>query len=171
MKKFLIKLFVFAILILSTNAISDTVPTCNGKLILGPIEKVILLDKNLMLTAKLDTGAAGSSLSATEIKTFEYQNKTWIRFTLDLPNKKEKMVFIKPVFNYVHILKRSEELTTKANSAREYSTRPVIALPIQLGTTKKIIFVSLIDRTQFRYALLLGRDDLKSFNILIDVNK
>lgn len=170
MKKILIKLFSFAILMVSINAIADTVSTCNGKQILGHTANVILLDKNLTLLAKLDTGAEGSSLSATNIKTFQRENKTWIQFTLNFPNTNEKITFTKPVIDYVRILKRSDELATDRKSRREYSTRPVVAIPIQLGKTKKIIFVNLIDRTQFENALLLGRDDLKSFNVVIDVN-
>src|SRR5262245_51956749 len=55
---------------------------CDGKLILGRVEPVNLTKKNIILEAKLDTGADVSSLSAANIKIFTKENKQWVAFTL-----------------------------------------------------------------------------------------
>ncbi len=172
MKKLLI-LFLFILIPLRSSADLfyqiDRSTYCAGKQVMGRIEKVNLLEKNLILNAKLDTGATMSSLSAEDIKIFEHNHTQWVRFTIYIELTREKVIFTKPLVRYTDILKRSEEGANK-NDTQKYSKRPVINLLVCLGNQKKNILINLIDRTQFRYPLLLGANALRNFKVLVDVD-
>jgi hypothetical protein len=141
---------------------------CGNKAVLGKVVKVTLVDKNRVLTAKLDTGASMASLTASDITIIKKPNQNWVRFWLILPKTKEKIIFEEPLIRMTHILKREEEVK---NTSRQYSTRPVIKLKIKLNNKTETILVNLIDRRQFQYPLLIGSEALKKFNVLVDVNQ
>jgi hypothetical protein len=144
--------------------------SCGDKEVMGKIENVILLEKNLTLPAKLDTGAAVSSLSAENVEIFEKNNKTWVRFTIPKVDQGKKMVFEEPLIRYTNILNRSEENASKTD-AQKYSKRPVISLQICFGNQKKETLFNLTDRSQFQYPLLIGAEALKDFKVLVDVGR
>lgn len=141
--------------------------TCNEKQILGQIEKVKITSKNFVLDAKLDTGAAMSSLSASDISISKSHNQTWVHFIVKTSAAGNKIQFTEPLIRFTRVLKRKEENT----QAKSYSTRPVILLPVCLGNQKKNILVNLTDRSDFHYPMLVGSDALKKFKILVDVTQ
>ncbi|MBK9469457.1 MAG: ATP-dependent zinc protease [Gammaproteobacteria bacterium] len=49
---------------------------------LGGIEHARIEPPGLQLRARLDTGAAGSSLHALDVRAFERDGKTWVKFQL-----------------------------------------------------------------------------------------
>lgn len=145
---------------------------CAGKQVVGRIEKVTIVEKNLTLDAKLDTGATMASLSATNIQIFKRDAKEWVQFTLYIPSTKEKIIFTEPLVRYTHILNRSEETKTPPTSQdNQYSSRPVISLTMNLGNERETILVNLVDRTHFHYPILLGSAALKKFNVVIDASQ
>lgn len=150
----------------------DEITLCADKHILGRIEKVKIVDNNLTLDAKLDTGATMASLSASDIKTFKHGDKIWVQFTVYQPSTHGKNIFTKQIVRYTHILKREEEEKNEIESnTKEYSIRPVVVLPICIGNQKTSILVNLVNRTHFRYPMLLGADALKKFKALVDVSQ
>lgn len=153
----------------STNYAAQQLITCNGKYVLGGIEQVKLLDNNLVLDAKLDTGATMSSLTATNIKIFKRHHKTWVQFVVYLPKTKRKISLIKPLKGFISIRKRNDEMH-KDNSSSD-QRRMIIPLKICMGNQKRIILVNLIDRSTFMYPMLIGRDTIKSFDSVIDVSQ
>lgn len=170
-------LLIFFLVIFSIDVLADTTPTanhillCYGKKVLGRVEKVILIDKNLAIDAKLDTGAAMSSLSATDIATFiNDKNEILVQFTLFVPSKHEKITLVEPLVKTTNILNRKEE-TEDYEGIKTYSQRFVVKLPIKLGNQTEVILVNLTDRTDFRYPMLLGSDALKKFNIIVDASQ
>lgn len=140
----------------------------DSKPVLGNVEKVILIEKNIELNAKLDTGATTASVSAKNIKIFKNNNKNWVQFTVYIPQTQKEITFTKPLLRFSHILKRQDENTL---SRKEFSNRPVVDFWICIGNQKENISVNLIDRTQFRYPMLLGSDAIKKLNILVDVSQ
>jgi hypothetical protein len=138
---------------------------CGDKPIFGRIEKVGLVEKRITLDAKLDTGAAMTSLSATSITIINNDGKSWVRFSTILPN--ETINWVKPLIGYARILMRSEEY--EKNSTPVYSRRPVIMLQICMGHHEEKVLVNLVDRTHFRYPMLLGSNALKKYKGVIDV--
>jgi hypothetical protein len=168
----IISLPTLCIVPLNAFAANNNPIMCNGKQVLGKIEKVVLLDKNLLLDAKLDTGAAMASISATDIETFKRDNKDWVRFSVYSPTTHLKTTFVKPLIKYVHILKRKEENNKKMSlNDKQYGSRAVVPFLICIGDQKKIVNVNLIDRTQFLYPILLGSSTLNQFNVLVDVSQ
>jgi hypothetical protein len=153
----------------------NNITVCAGKEVLGRIEKVMLVDKNLTLDAKLDTGAGMASLSAQDIEIYQRDDKNWVKFTVFLPANNEKISFDQPLIKYVHILKREEENTgaeqTTVLDEKKYSARPVIMLTVCIGDQHMPVLVNLANRTHFLYPMLIGTDALKKFNLLVDVSK
>lgn len=170
MTKKLLLIFFIVTFALKGLAADNSIKLCYGKKVLGRIEKVILVDKNLAIDAKLDTGAAMSSLSATDISTFINNNEILVRFTLFLPAKKEKITLVEPLVKNTNILNRKEE-NEDFDDVKKYSQRPVVKLPVKLGNQTEIILVNLTDRTDFQYPMLIGSDALKKFNILVDASQ
>ena len=72
----LVSLFIIICSFFSGNAMEPMI-----KLFTAHVEKATLVDKNLTLSAKLDTGAKSSSLSAINIQEVEENGKTYLRYT------------------------------------------------------------------------------------------
>ena len=126
------------------------------KLVAGWIENVGVYPGNLLIRAKLDTGARHSSLNAKEIKKFERHGETWIQFYV-VDRRGKKYHFEQKVHRYAKI---------KEHGAAPDS-RPVILLGICLGSVYKEVEVNLEDRSNFNYPLLIGRSFLKG-SIVVD---
>lgn len=127
----------------------------------GYVEKVTLLDKNLILSAKLDTGAKSASLNASNITEIEVKGVPYLRFTV--PTKDASYIFECEYVGRVKIKVRAHE----ANPGLLKSTsmkRPVVLLKIKLGDKTQVIRVNLTNRKRFIYPLLLGRDAIIAFN-------
>ena len=121
--------------------------------IYGYVEKATLVDKNLTVSAKLDTGAKSASLNATNITEIEVKGKPYLRFTV--PTKEGDFLFECEYIGKVKIKVRASE----ANPGLLKSTpikRPVSTLHIKLGDKVRAIQVNLTNRKRFLYPLLLG---------------
>ena len=131
----------------------------------GFVEKATLVDKDLILSAKLDTGAKSASLNATDIQEVEKNGVAYIRFTV--PTKEESYTFEARYIGKVKIKVRADESNPRAIALTPIK-RPVILLNVQLGDQIKAIRVNLTNRKRFIYPLLLGRDAIVAFNGAID---
>lgn len=163
MTKFLLMCSLFLLLF---TADVFAITTCEGKTVLGNFERIKLVNNNFILDAKLDTGAATSSLSAIDISSYQQNNQLWLRFVVVIPDTQQKITMAAPLIKYIQIKSRPEE-----NSNQISVSRPVISLPICIGHQQQTILVSLTDRTEFNYPMLIGRDALQKFNALVDVSQ
>jgi hypothetical protein len=124
--------------------------------ILGWVEYARLPAVDLELKAKLDTGAETSSLDARIIKKFRKDGKRWVRFAvIDREHGTE------------HVLVRERARTigvVQHDGSRQ--TRPVVTMVVCVAGRQMETEVSLIDRSEFIYALLLGRSALSSFALV-----
>ena len=133
---------------------------------LGWLEWAWLKPGDIKIKTKLDTGAKTSSIDATEIETFERQGKTWVRFTIPLSERPEDsdlkadVAFERPVVRVIKI--KDHE-----NAA---STRYVVNMSLCVGGKVMKTPVSLANRKNFNYPLLLGRTALKN-GILVNSSK
>ncbi len=133
------------------------------KIIYGYVEKATLLDKGMVLSAKLDTGAKSASLSAINIREIKKGDKTFLNFIV--LGKNEEMEFTSEFLGRVKIKPRHEEHSLyKSVPIR----RPIVLMTIQIGNKIRKIPVNLTNRKRFNYPLLLGRDAIIAFNGLID---
>lgn len=141
-----------ALLFLANSCQAET------KTIYGFIEKATLVDQNLTLPAKLDTGAKSSSLHAINIKKVKINGEFFIEFTVPHPGGEAH--FISKYFGKVNIKPRSKEA--------ERLVRPVVWMKVKLGNQEQVVRVNLTDRSRFLYPLLLGRQAIVAFHGLVD---
>jgi len=128
-------------------------------LIIGEAEYVTIKPANIRYRARIDTGATTSSIHAVEIKKFERDGKKWVRFKL-VKSSGEKIAMQRPLIRTIEVKRHGTD----------QQSRPVVSLKIVMGPIKKTTQVSLTDRSQFKYPVLIGRSFLKG-TALVDVNR
>lgn len=125
--------------------------------VFGWIEEVMLEPGHLWkLDAKLDTGADTSSLHATGMRRVRAGGKSYVRFNVEDPDTGELVSLRRP---YVRTIK-----------VRQHNGRPqrrrVVLMNICLGDQERTIEVSLTDRSEFDYPMLLGRSALAGLAVV-----
>jgi hypothetical protein len=123
------------------------------KTVLGGVEDVILLPWRVKLPARVDTGAAKSSLDAREIKVLD----DMIEFKL--PEKYGGLQVRLPIKGWRHI-----------RTPQGLERRPVVGLEICLGSKRIRTLVNLTDRSMVKYPLILGRNFLRE-DFVVDVKR
>jgi hypothetical protein len=123
------------------------------KVTIGTVEDVILLPWRVKLPARIDTGAAKSSLDARELKVYED------RVEFRLPRKYGGLRLRLPIIEWRHV-RTSEGL----------ERRPIVELEICFGSNRIRTLVNLADRSMVKYPLILGRNFLKE-NFVVDVKQ
>jgi len=150
--KIIIAISAVFMLTLTTSAWSDSLDLQ----ILGWIENAYLPDPGLALKAKLDSGAETSSLDARVLKKFRKAGKRWVRFAVTSRDSGEEFVMVRERVRTIGVVQH--------DGSRQ--TRPVVVLEICIAGQLLKTEVSLIDRSEFNYALLLGRSALASFALI-----
>jgi len=158
----LFALFFFSWLLLMGSAMAS-----NEKMIYGYVEKAILVDKDLMLSAKLDTGAKSASLNATHITEVEKNDKLFLRFIV--PSKEGDIIFECEQVGEVNIKVRAGERRTNP-LLKKTVKRPVVLMRIKIADKERLIRVNLTNRNRFIYPLLLGREAIIAFDGIVDPN-
>jgi hypothetical protein len=130
--------------------------TAQNKQVVGRLEKVRIYPGNLVIHAKLDTGAKNSSLNASHITEFERDGERWVRFKLT--NRYGKIVTIE---RKVHRIVKIKEHDGTPRS------RLAILLGICLGDFYKEVEVNLADRSHFNYQMLIGRSFMDG-SVIVD---
>lgn len=108
---------------------------------------------NAVTKAKIDTGARTSALHAYYVRPFERDGQNWVRFGLhprqgDTENQIECEA---PVVDRRQV----------TDSGGHKELRYVIATPLKLGNTQFDAEITLTDRENMRFRMLLGRGALK----------
>lgn len=130
----------------------------NTRDILGWVELVEFAEPRVRLKAKLDTGATTSSLNALNIEPFERDGREWVRFEmLDPVERQESILFEAPVVRTARI--RRHEGPTQL--------RVVVEMGMCIGTVWRKRQFTLIDRSDFAYQVLVGRNFLRG-HIAVD---
>lgn len=124
--------------------------------VFGWVERVELLDGKFSMKAKLDSGAATSSLDAAGMERFRRDGERWVRFTVTDPESENHVTLEKPLIRNVRIVRHSGD----------HQRRPVIELPVCIGDQRRVVEVNLIDRSNFIYPLLLGRSALEGYALI-----
>jgi hypothetical protein len=124
-----------------------------GKATIGLVEEVILLPWGVKMPARVDTGAATSSLDARDLtvkdKVAEFR----------LPEKYGGLQVRLPVVGWQ---------TVRSAEARE--KRPVVEVEMCLGPKQIRARVNLNDRSRVKYPVIIGRNILKG-NFVVDCMK
>jgi len=120
------------------------------KITIGLVEDVILLPWGVKLPARIDTGAARSSLDAREIIIKE----KFVEFKL--PGKYGGRQLRLPIVSW-----------QKIRSAESRERRPTVEMELCVGPKHLRARVNLNDRSGMDYPFLIGRDILKE-NFVVD---
>ncbi len=148
-------------IVISAAAQAATMP---AKIVIGRSEKIRLLPEDLVLDARVDTGATTSSIDAHDIETFERKGKTWLRFRVRDKTSNTDKVFERPRVRTVRIKNRAAE----ENIGKKYDRRPVVRLRACLDGHVQEIEVNLADRSRFAFPMLLGRSGIVDFDAVVD---
>lgn len=147
--------------VISSEKLKIVKPSTAKKLqMIGRIEYVTIDKSSLTVKARIDTGAKTSSLNALDLKEFERDKQKWVRFAIIDPESKENIYFERPVKHFVRI----KQMLT------ENQRRPVVEMILGLGQIEETIDVTLTDRSDYVYQLLIGRNFLLD-RMVVDVSK
>lgn len=124
--------------------------------ILGWVENARLVDPAMALKAKLDTGAETSSLDAEVIKKFRKEGKRWVRFQLTDRESGASYIVVRERVRTIGIVQHDGST----------QRRPVVEMDVCIASRLIRTEVSLIDRSEFNYPLLLGRNALQTFALV-----
>lgn len=111
------------------------------------------------IKTKVDTGARTSALHAFNIEPFKQDGKDWVRFTLHPLQKNDQ------VEHSCSCPIQESRLVTNSGGAQEQ--RFVITTPITLGNQTWPIEVTLTNRDDMGFRMLLGRTALRG-RFLVD---
>lgn len=134
------------------------------KLVIGEIEHVNITPPGQVFLARIDTGAAGTSIHANNVAAFERDGRDWVRFQIDHPSIdtiETSNVIERPVARTVLIKQASSETPER---------RLVVKMTITLGSMTEQIDVSLSERASMTYPVLIGRNFLRNLAI-VDVSQ
>ena len=113
------------------------------KVRLGAVENVVLLPWGVLMPARIDTGAATSSLDARNLvikgKMAEF----------NLPPQYGGRRIILPIYKWKTI-----------KTAEAQDRRPIVVIELCIGSQRVRTRVNLNDRTNVKYPLLIGRNTL-----------
>jgi hypothetical protein len=133
------------------------------KLIVGSLETCALPDLGIVdLQVRVDTGAKTSSLHVDNVKKFTKEGKTWVKFDIhpDVYNV-ETVIHCEAALHDIRSIKSSN-----GNSEKRF----VIQTPLTMGDHTWPIEVTLTNRADMTYLMLLGREGMKD-HILVDPSK
>lgn len=122
----------------------------------GWVEKILLTPANIVIHAKLDTGADYSSINATNLKRFKQEGEDWVR--LSIRNR----------YGHIQTIERQVVRTAKIKRhGSESLSRSVIRMGLCIGSKYLEEEFTLANRSNFDYQVLVGRSFLAG-NLLID---
>ncbi|WP_461482741.1 ATP-dependent zinc protease family protein, partial [Porticoccus sp.] len=142
---------------------SQPLPKTGGGLnlpIIGEVENVAVDPPGVTLEARIDTGAASSSMHAENIQMVERDGSRYVRFSVLNPETNELMEVERKLHRKVLIKQQTGE----------YERRYVVKLWLSLGGIKEQVDVTLTDRSDFEYPLLVGRN-LLTDTAIVDVSR
>lgn len=125
---------------------------------IGYLENVRIYPGAVAMRAKIDTGAATSSIDVGNIEEFDLGGEPWVRFRL-VDRGGDGPVVERPLVR----------LSSVRRSGTEKQMRYVINLGICLGGLYKVAQVNINDRSGMNYRMLIGRRFLED-KFLIDAS-
>jgi hypothetical protein len=126
---------------------------------IGWLEEVLVNGSKYPILAKIDTGADNSSINAKDVTLFKKEGKKWVKFSV-----------INRYGQDTHIERPIRKTTRVKTKDGKYQRRQVIEIDICIHAIKKRVIVNLVDRSHFKYQMLIGRSFLRP-EFLVDANE
>ena len=120
------------------------------KQVIGWLERVHIKEADMLLDAKVDTGADVTSIKANILQKFKRDGVEWVRFRLQ--NKLGHRVVVERKIERYANIKRSLAPSLQ---------RPVVKLGVCVGKHYRNVEVNLAVRKRFKYNMLVGRNFLR----------
>lgn len=120
------------------------------KLVLGEYERVTVGSPGVKYLARIDTGAATTSIHALEVTRFERDGQRWVRFKIDDPKANDSTTLERRLVRRVRIKK----------AEAENDHRLTVMMTLRLGRITRQVEVSLSDRADMEFPVLIGRNFL-----------
>lgn len=131
-------------------------------LIVGWMEYIDLPDLGLLnLKAKIDTGARTSAIHAVNIEAFQKNDTDWVRFTTHATQNDGDVTIESPVHSTRNI----------KNTSGVSEERIVIRTKFRLARRMWTIDLSLTDRRNMTFGLIVGRTALKNHSIAVHTRR
>lgn len=131
-----------------------------NKILLGALEKCNLPDLGISnLVMRVDTGATTSSLHVENVEEFKKEKDLWISFDIH-PD----------VYDVVKITRHSSKVDARRrvkSSTATLERRYLIETTLAIGKHSWPIKITLTDRSEMTYLMLLGREAMAD-KILVD---
>ncbi|MCK5813562.1 MAG: ATP-dependent zinc protease [Cocleimonas sp.] len=132
----------------------------SNKIYIGWREWVALPELNLpAIKAKVDTGARTSALHAFEVKRIKRNSCDFVRFSLH-PIQRNRDVILNCEAPLI-------DQRAVCNSGGQWEKRYVIQSHLSMGTQHLPIEITLTDRDNMRFRMLIGRQALQKHNDLM----
>lgn len=109
------------------------------------------------MRAKIDTGARTSALHAAGIERFERDGADWVRFA-PLTGRKNELRCEAPIVHHRHI----------KNTGGSSEERPIIETTLVLGRHRWVIEVSLTNRDNMEFDLIVGRTAVRRHRMVVN---
>lgn len=150
---------------ISSNIVVDDLEpqVRTGMITLGSLETVYIDLVKSTFIARVDTGAATSSINAVDMQKFERNGRRWVKFHVsdDETPAEERKWIESPIIRHVKI---------RQASMNDLERRPVVELWVKIGSVHEKAQFTLTDRTQMDHPLLLGREFIQDV-AFVDVSR
>lgn len=110
------------------------------------------------MRAKIDTGARTSALNTDHMERFERDGHTWISFTLPAAGRRSK----------VRYEAQLADIRGIKNTGGVAETRPIIKTTMVLGKRAWVIEISLADRENMKFDMIVGRTALRAQRLIVN---
>ena len=128
-------------------------PAASEPEILGWLEGAYLQPWGVRVRARLDSGSRTSAMHAEHIEVFKKNGADWVRFHFPFGHREgyqNGFTIERPLVRRSHVKERSGGL----------QERYVIKLDVCVSGRTNAIELSLVDRSNFNYPIILGREAL-----------
>jgi len=129
------------------------------RVIIGYVENVRVKDVDSVIKAKLDTGAATSSIHVDIIE----EDEDYVVFEIEAEATKDNTKKLKK--------KIARHVRIKKKGGDDHIRRPVVKMTFCIAGQLVEEEVNLADRDGFNYDLLIGRNMLEKALLIVDVSK
>ena len=130
-------------------------PVAIAKETVGWVEKVRVYPGDIVLKAKIDSGAKTSSLNCGCTNLIKRDGEKWVSFTITNYKGDE-----------IRLERKLERIAKIKRHFGEAQERFVVKLGVCLGNTYKETEVNLIDRSGLNYQMLIGRSFLQDSHVI-----
>ena len=115
------------------------------------------------IKGKIDTGAKTSAIHAFNIENFNIKNVEYVRFSIHPLQKNKELEQV--------CIARVIDRRMVSDSSGKKEKRFVIESDLCISNTKIKIEITLVNRDSMTFRMLLGRDAVKQFDMLVDPSK